>query len=330
MISVVLVNWNGWADTIACIQSLLNSDLTSSRIIVVDNQSSDESISMFERWAHNELVIIPRGDEVEYLALKSAPLPRRVFFIQYNESENHFDGLNNHLPFLENEIIIYVVQSGRNGGFGYGCNVGLRLGHLLGSNSYWLLNNDCVVRPDVLSSVAERIEKEPRIIFGTILKYYYNPGCIQAVGGGYFNKLTGGVKTEKAVEQLKELSFINGASMVISDQCYDEIGGFDEAIFMYFEENDFCIRAAKAGYKFDVVKAEVYHKHGGSQGRVPSVNAWAQVLINKEYVLTKNFGWGPWVIFFYISLLLRSVLPVGEKNARIGARYALRELFWRR
>ena len=47
MISVVLVNWNGWADTIACVQSLLNAEQTAFRIVIVDNASTNESVEMF-------------------------------------------------------------------------------------------------------------------------------------------------------------------------------------------------------------------------------------------------------------------------------------------
>jgi GT2 family glycosyltransferase len=43
-VAVIVVNWNGWRDTIECIQSLKNLDYSNFRIIVVDNCSNNESV----------------------------------------------------------------------------------------------------------------------------------------------------------------------------------------------------------------------------------------------------------------------------------------------
>lgn len=45
----------------------------------------------------------------------------------------------------------------------------------------------------------------------------------------------------------KEVSVVNGACMMMRRQDFDKLGGFDEAFFMYWEENDFCLRLAKLG-----------------------------------------------------------------------------------
>jgi GT2 family glycosyltransferase len=47
----VLLNWNGWRDTVACLQSLLGSDYPNCSVIVVDNGSTDDSVSKI-REAH--------------------------------------------------------------------------------------------------------------------------------------------------------------------------------------------------------------------------------------------------------------------------------------
>jgi GT2 family glycosyltransferase len=43
-VSCILVNWNGWADTEACLASLLQQDYPSLHIVVVDNGSADDSV----------------------------------------------------------------------------------------------------------------------------------------------------------------------------------------------------------------------------------------------------------------------------------------------
>jgi GT2 family glycosyltransferase len=324
VISIILVNWNGWADTISCVQSILNSTSGSFRVIIIDNNSSDGSISTIESWANGRLEIVPQNSAIDQFSTEGANKRRIVKFGRYVESDNIFEWLNEpNETCFDDTPVIYVVDSGRNGGFGFGCNIGMQLGQSLGSSAYWLLNNDCIVKPDAVSAIIRQIDGRPRTVFGTVLRFYYHPDVIQAVGGGFFNKVTGSVKTNTKLDDDTPLNFINGASLILSELCLKEVGFFDESIFMYFEENDYCMRAAAAGYHFEVIPTDVYHKHGGSQGKVPTVRAWTQVLINKHYVLSKHIGWGTWMIFFYMTLFLRAVLPIGEKNARIGARLAL-------
>jgi GT2 family glycosyltransferase len=330
MISVVLVNWNGWHDTLACVQSLLNSSSGLFRIIVVDNSSSDQSLEAFKSWSRREFELIPRPEKLDGLSVAGRERRRDASFGRYNEAEQRFEGFDVDTPDASR---VYFIESGRNGGFGFGCNVGLRLGRQLGSSGYWLLNNDCVVKPDTLATIAARLERRPDCVFGTVLRYYSRPDTIQVIGGGFFNSLTSSAtsitKHEQLRKQLRKLNFINGASMIFSDRCLKDTGYFDERIFMYFEENDFCIRARAAGYCFDVVETDVFHKHGGSQGGGASVGAWTNVLINRHYVSKKHLGWGPWIFFFYATLLVRSLLPIGEKNARLGARRAFKRLLSR-
>ena len=327
MISIVLVNWNGWGDTIACIQSLLNSQATEARIIVVDNNSSDESVAAFKSWSEGELELVSGDGDVGRLAFNGRDKRRNCKFVHYKEAVGAFIGLDlgsNAIALAEVEI--YVVSADHNGGFSYGCNVGTRLGEKLGSTAYWLLNNDCVVNPGALALVSTHLREHPRSIVGTILRYYYRPAVIQAAGGGSFCRLTGRNKLLDRIPLSRPLDYINGASFAFSAECMAEVGVFDAKIFMYFEEIDYCMRAATFGYRCDVIQTDVFHKHGGSQGNVSSIAAWKQVLANKHYVLRKHIGWGSWMIFFYPTLLLRCVLPGGEKNARIGARQALKQL----
>lgn len=327
MVSIVLVNWNGWADTIACIQSLLNSVSVPARIIVVDNRSTNDSMLAFERWADGQLELTHCGDAMEHLSLSGAARARQMKFGRYVERNNSFEGFDDDEQYsVGSEPVVYVVDSGRNGGFGFGCNVGMRLADRLGSSAYWLLNNDCVVSRDALVRVNDAVRDRPKVVFGTIVRFYHHPEIIQAVGGGTLSHWTGKNGMVDHRPPSRPLEFIYGASMVFSSQFRSAVGDFDEKIFMYFEEIDICLRAIAAGFVCDVVEAEVFHKNGGSQGSVPSASAWMNVLINKHYVLRKHFGWGAWTLFFYTSLLLRCLLPFGGKNASIGARRALKAL----
>lgn len=311
MLSVILVNWNGASDTIACIESLLAADRALMRIIVVDNDSPNNSLEVLTRWAG------------------TCQLDCQVQFGRYLESDTRFLGFEgsfeDSLEQLSPKPFIYIVESGRNGGFGFGCNIGMLLADRLGTDSYWLLNNDCVVNEKAVVEVAKAVENHPDTVFGTIVRYFAAPHAVQVYGGGSFSKLTGKNVSAIKAHAKESFDYIYGASMIFSDRARLAIGNFDEKIFMYYEEMDFCLRAQAAGFDFDVVTTDVFHKHGGSQGGVSSA-AWANVLKNKYYVLNKHFGWGFWTLVYFASLFIRCVLPIGGKRASIGARAALKAL----
>lgn len=331
MISVVLVNWNGWADTIACIQSLLNSEPTEVRIIVVDNASTNESFEIFRCWSQGGLSLVKRAEVSEKYALADQVIVQTSYFVDFDEQPLRFNWREKIKSKVEEEFSpIYFVRGLVNGGFGYGCNVGMRLAQQLGTDAIWLLNNDCVVSPNSLKELHRHVIKHPNEIVGTVLKYYYAPDVIQAIGGGKLSRLTGRFALQTDRSFSGKLDYIHGASMAFPIDCLERVGFFDHKIFMYCEEVDYCLRAALVGYRFGVLPVDVFHKEGGSQGNIPSVKAWTSVLINKHYVLKKNLGWGPWVAFFFAMLVVRSLLPIGQRVARQGARRALAHFVWGR
>lgn len=326
MISVIIVNWNGWADTIACIQSLQNSEGVLGRVIVVDNLSTDDSIEKITLWAQGRLSLLFDGTPPSQLAV------RQVHDSQMLEIVD-IDGMGcMSVPFLPKDhtacLPIYLIRGSRNGGFGYGCNLGMRLGLQLGTDGFWLLNNDCVVTPEALRKASEHLDQHPHTIFGTELRYYFQPDRVQALGGGTFSRWSGSVATRTKPPRVpRSLDFINGASLIMTENAFRELGGFDEQIFMYFEENDLCLRAAALGYKFEMIPVVVYHKHGGSQGNSPSLKAWTQVLLNKYQVLLKNLGKGPWIVFYFSMLITRAISPMTPKVERAAAKAVLKILF---
>ena len=60
---VVLLNWRGWRDTIACLESLFGSERAGLRVIVCDNDSGDGSLERIIDWA---LQFLPRDSELSF------------------------------------------------------------------------------------------------------------------------------------------------------------------------------------------------------------------------------------------------------------------------
>lgn len=250
-VCIILVNWNGWADTLECLESLLGLSFPDFNIVVCDNGSSDDSLRQINDWAirhHVSHVEVSARETAD--AAASVPLP-----------------------------LLTVVRIGENRGFAGANNIGLRLGLRQGDIDYfWLLNNDTVVEPGALGSLVTRMEQDQHIgQCGSTLLLYHDRQRIQALGGGHYCRWIGlpwhyrrffsrwrGIADRVRAEA--RMNYVEGASMLVSRRFVETVDLMCEDYFLYFEETDWAVRAAgrfRLGYAPDSV---VYHKVGSSIG----------------------------------------------------------------
>ncbi len=64
-VAVVVLNWNGWRDTVQCIQSLKQMDYPDCSILLVDNASTDDSVQQIRK-AFNDLDVLQSGDNLGF------------------------------------------------------------------------------------------------------------------------------------------------------------------------------------------------------------------------------------------------------------------------
>jgi GT2 family glycosyltransferase len=268
---------------------------------VVDNGSTDGSMEKIKAWARGKI-------PVESKFFEYNPTSKPVHWVKYDRQTAEGGAISEEEARLESVASnrrMVLIQVRENLGFAGGNNVGLRYALATGADYFWLLNNDTVVSPNALGEMVSCAEENNGII-GAALHYYHVPDKIQAYGGGYFSQATGMVRTVTSTRP-NHLDFINGASFLFSSQILQSVGYFDENIFLYFEENDYCIRARIKGYRCFPSNAVVYHKHGASSGNTDDSFAWRHVLKNKAYVLRKHFGYGFWLLFFIFGLVVSAL-----------------------
>lgn len=249
--SVVLLNWNGWHDTLACIQSLLAASSHNFKIIVCDNGSRDDSLQNMQDWCENQ--IPGEWQIVNHSSLKQGEVNKRVIII-------------------DNQV---------NLGFAGGCNPGVFLALQDPDCEFvWLLNNDTEIEPDALDEALTYMRAHPEIgICGSSLIYYHERHKVQAWGGAHYNPVSGrschlGAFTNSAVLPTTDevagiensMSYVIGAAMLIRREVFERVGLLEESYFLYFEELDFATRCRpyfQLGYAVD---SKVYHKEGASIG----------------------------------------------------------------
>lgn len=251
---VVLLNWNGWQDTIACLASLLNSSTEDFNIIVCDNGSSDGSFDQLIQWAQQHLPNDYATTTRTQIELASFRLPIKKLLLIDNQS---------------------------NLGFAGGCNVGVRAAMSDSCCQYiWLLNNDTEVATDALQQTIDYMDCSPDIgICGSTLIYHHNRQMLQALGGSHYTPWLGRSRHLGAFESVdsalqamnlavieSKMSYVVGAAMMIRRQVFEQIGLMTEDYFLYYEELDLAVRSRchfRLGY---APLSKVYHKEGASIG----------------------------------------------------------------
>ena len=268
---ILLVNWNGWRDTIECLESVLRLDAPEYRIIVCDNGSGDDSLERIKAWAAGELS--PPLTSGPLARFTSPPVLKPIAWVEFDRSQAEAGGD----PRLDPPLIL--IRTGANLGFAGGNNVGLRYILARGAFDYvWLLNNDTVVPADSLSRLVEQAESAPATgICGSTLLYYESPQQVQALGGGYYCRWLGlpwlfgrwrRYRPEaKAATRLPRLmNYVVGASMLVSRRYLEEVGLMDERYFLFFEETDWAWRGQERFRLGWAPESLVYHKVGRAIG----------------------------------------------------------------
>lgn len=181
---------------------------------------------------------------------------------------------------LQGHPRIRVVQSGWNGGFGAGNNVGMRLGLPGGvrPDYVYILNSDAFPAPDAIRLLIDYLEAHPKV--GIAGSYIHGPDgeahwtCFRfpsvasefegAARTGPISRLLAHRTVSIPVpEATGPVDWLAGASMMLREAVVQATGGFDETFFLYFEETDLCRRAALAGWPAHFVR-ESRVEHIGS------------------------------------------------------------------
>ncbi|HJZ49990.1 MAG TPA: glycosyltransferase family 2 protein [Roseiflexaceae bacterium] len=160
-----------------------------------------------------------------------------------------------------------LLANAENVGFGQACNQGARAarGELL-----VFLNPDVIVTPDWLAILARHMRAHPDA--GIICPTTLDPNG-ERLGSGDWGLGRGNKDHSQPLipspqsPAVADTAAVPGCALMVRRAAWDQLGGFDERFFLYWEDTELCWRAWLLGWRvLEDFEAQVYHERGGSAG----------------------------------------------------------------
>ena len=200
---------------------------------------------------------------------------------------------------LENHIKIIEIEN-----FGYGSAI--NSGRKIIDTKYFF-----AFSPDL-----EGVDKKFFDIFEEAIKSDLKFG---ALGPRFTNVKEKSHRQSDIRKKVGKINEISGAAILLNTEAFDAINGFDEKIFLFFEENDLCARIIKKKFKiYQLNDAKIFHPKGVEKGVVETTNYNFSILQNfygwhymwsKFYHYKKN-KYNIFAYLFFIPIFLRLLLRI--------------------
>ena len=298
-LSISIINFRTAHLTCVCLASIrddyaAHSDRLTLDVVVVDNASGDGSDTVIEDW----------------IAQHAGPLPVRL------------------------------VRSESNSGFSGGHNQGISATQPGNAPWHLILNSDAVVLPGFLTALEHAIAQatsqtgliSPSIVDGSggsaASRFRYHCATselVRAAGSGPVSRLlpNGRVAiTDPQEQDWMHPDWVSFAAVLVRRQMVDAIGPMDEGYFLYFEDAEYCLRAARQGWRMSFAPdAQVQHIEGGSGDLVASKAAKRRLppyyyASRSRFLYQAHGRWGLWLANagWYLGRLIAHMRRVAGRS----------------
>lgn len=221
------------------------------------------------------------------------------------------------VEYLQKEFpSVLIVESDENLGFGRGNNLGVQ--EYPDYSAYLFLNNDVSVPKGFMDNMVKVLSKDkkvgavgPKILYskrkigkdGKEIQMINSAGILvdeHYLAYDRYDKLEDNPK----YDVVEEIDAIMGGAFLVKREVFEETGGFNPKMFLYYEDIDLSLRIRDLGYKiYYVGTSHVFHDHMASSKKLGMRRRNIMNMCNR-FESTKNRK-GLWVaireIFWYLS-----------------------------
>jgi len=279
-VAIIILNWNGWQDTVECLESLYQINYPNYDVIVIDNGSEDESLKKIREYCDGKFKIYSKFFEYD---TKNKPIEILEF---YKEETEHIKVNANEFSNLTSNKKLILIKNDKNYGFAEGNNIGIKYSiNNLNPDYILLLNNDVVVDKEFLIELIKaNIDDEKVGIEGPSIYDYDKKNNLQSAGAN-IKWNTGTVEFQNVDKNCNpnQVDYVEGCCLFIKKDVFEDIDYLNSNYFCYWEDTDFCVRSSKAGFKvLSISTAKIWHKRSKSVKKINGFYA---------YYMTRNMFW---------------------------------------
>ena len=249
-LSILIVSWNVRELLRKCLYSVISNQYS-----VSSNQTPDSSLNTEHCSLNTEVIVVDNAS-----------------------SDGSVEMLRSEFPN------VHLIGNSENVGFTRANNQALAMAQ---GRYLFLLNPDTELGPGALSALVAYMDAHPRVgMIGPQLRY--GDGSLQSSRRRFPTLATAFLESTKLQQWFprnrvlmhyymrdtddgatQEVDWINGSAMFTRREVYDQVGGLDEAFFMYSEELDWCYRIKQAGWQIVYLPtAQITHYEGKSSEQV--------------------------------------------------------------
>lgn len=231
---------------------------------------------------------------------------------------NSTDGSQEFLKGLNNESI-RIMLNGYNKGLGSACN---QIAKKTDSPYILFLNPDVIITRESIDRLTSFMEEhsEVGIVTGKLLNQDGTlqlscrrfPTILRALFGraSLFRSIFPNNPISRAYmlydmdyNKVQFPDWVRGAVMLIRNDLFKKIGGFDESFFLYLEDTDLCLRFRNMGYEIAYNPEAIFYHKLGSSTKKKEFQSKLIHNISMFYYIKKHMGYNP-ILLFLILLVL--------------------------
>ncbi|MGN0973212.1 MAG: glycosyltransferase [Bacilli bacterium] len=200
---------------------------------------------------------------------------------------------------------IHVVKSDKNGGYGYGNNIGIKYAiKNLGKCNIIISNPDIEVKEKTIEKLLITLNSnDDYAIVGPIINTYGKLDKGWKLTNGFQELLLSipkygtknrnriiGYKDSYYKKNINEVDVVSGCFFLVKSECLKKINYFDENIFLYYEENIISRKLHNLGYKIVIdMSCEIIHNHSISIDKSHSALSKYKILKESQMYYLNNY-----------------------------------------
>jgi GT2 family glycosyltransferase len=209
-----------------------------------------------------------------------------IVLVDNGSSDGSAEFVRMHFPEVQ------LVELDENRGFAGGNNAGLAY---CSGKYIALLNNDAELDPGWLCQMLDVLERQPDVGLCSSRIYIKETTLVDSIGDRFTTAFTGTKLGENQSGELFDspvpIQGVCAAAAIYRKQMLDEIGFFDDDLFLNYEDTDLNMRAWLRGWKCVYVpEARVVHAVNATIGRMSRTSVY-YFSRNSLLVLVKNYPW---------------------------------------